>query len=542
MKFVQTFWTGKASKEVSDNPLQIKAGWLSSEYHWMSWALSCLQLVRLYGQVELVTDKLGKYILVDLIGLPYTSVSLALEGQAEKIHPKLFAQAKIKTYSLQNEPFIHVDGDLFLYQQFPERILEAGLVSSNPEADLAFNARILREVTEKGFQLPGHLSGLEKEPHLFSSNAGIIGGSDLGFIREYCNHAVEFADKNKELLESVTVGDLNFLFEQISFFYLARQKGKKVNYVSQNPVTDPLYHDFIRVADIPNVPMVHAVAGCKRFPFMLDHLAKRLRLDYPAYYYKIVRLCLGANIPLANRFYSYYAPAHNSPQERVDFNRTANAKGWATEKPLSRRFERTIKTLEYALPELVVPDSLEGFRRLSDDDTLPPQCQDILQIELLIEKAQASVKLAVEGEELYTQDSKQYEETDALYNAGHDVNEDKMLDICPGVQFYEAGWHWWKSGDEAMKETLSENFNVEPDVFTVAIVPDILTLQSYIHYLDALDTHVVGLIRKSPMTIGQLLHRVHRAFDEDIDPDHNSEYRGLIFDTLKRLSFNRVIG
>ena len=39
MKMVQTFW----SKPAKGNSLMdISAGWLSPEYHWMSWALSGL--------------------------------------------------------------------------------------------------------------------------------------------------------------------------------------------------------------------------------------------------------------------------------------------------------------------------------------------------------------------------------------------------------------------------------------------------------------------------------------------------------------------
>jgi len=63
MKIVQTFWTGHS--ETYDNPFDLKGGWLSGEYHWMSWALSCLQLKKFYKEIELVTDKKGKQILID---------------------------------------------------------------------------------------------------------------------------------------------------------------------------------------------------------------------------------------------------------------------------------------------------------------------------------------------------------------------------------------------------------------------------------------------------------------------------------------------
>ena len=68
MKYIQTFWT-RATTEA--DLLNISAGWLSPEYHWMSWALSCLQLKKLFGNIELITDTKGKYILSEVLKLPY---------------------------------------------------------------------------------------------------------------------------------------------------------------------------------------------------------------------------------------------------------------------------------------------------------------------------------------------------------------------------------------------------------------------------------------------------------------------------------------
>jgi hypothetical protein len=58
MKVVQTFWTGNVT-ESQKRSVDIRAGWPTAEFHWMSWALSCLQARSLFGQVELVTDDLG---------------------------------------------------------------------------------------------------------------------------------------------------------------------------------------------------------------------------------------------------------------------------------------------------------------------------------------------------------------------------------------------------------------------------------------------------------------------------------------------------
>ena len=47
MRIIQTFWTA------GQDPLKESFGWAHSEYHLMSWALSCLNLREHYDEVEL---------------------------------------------------------------------------------------------------------------------------------------------------------------------------------------------------------------------------------------------------------------------------------------------------------------------------------------------------------------------------------------------------------------------------------------------------------------------------------------------------------
>jgi hypothetical protein len=80
MKIVQTLWTKPIfNNDSSDIRHRFNGGWLSWKYYYFAWALSCLRFREYYKEVELVTDNLGKKILVDGIGLPYTSVKVELD-------------------------------------------------------------------------------------------------------------------------------------------------------------------------------------------------------------------------------------------------------------------------------------------------------------------------------------------------------------------------------------------------------------------------------------------------------------------------------
>ena len=111
MKIVQSFWT--AGKDATN----YNFGWLSPLDHYLSWILSCNLLRKQYNHVSLVTDQQGYHILVEELGLPYTEVDTCLDSLVEyKSH--LWALAKIKAYSIQREPFIHVDGDVFIWEHY----------------------------------------------------------------------------------------------------------------------------------------------------------------------------------------------------------------------------------------------------------------------------------------------------------------------------------------------------------------------------------------------------------------------------------------
>lgn len=101
MKIVQTFWHGNNS--LLDNSF----GWMNPQYHLMSWALSCLSLKDNYQNIVLYTDSHGYEIFAEQLKLPYTDIIIQYDNlTCPEPH---WAYPKLLTYSLQKEPFIHVD-------------------------------------------------------------------------------------------------------------------------------------------------------------------------------------------------------------------------------------------------------------------------------------------------------------------------------------------------------------------------------------------------------------------------------------------------
>jgi hypothetical protein len=66
-----------------------------------------------YPNTCLITDSDGAKILVDQLGLQFASVSTVLDDLANE-DPAWWSLGKLYAYSLQQEPFVHIDSDVYL--------------------------------------------------------------------------------------------------------------------------------------------------------------------------------------------------------------------------------------------------------------------------------------------------------------------------------------------------------------------------------------------------------------------------------------------
>jgi hypothetical protein len=290
MKIIQSLWVKpnlkKANLNISDRN---KGGWIDKKYNYMSWTLSCLQFKKYYDKVELVTDTLGYDLLINKLGLPYTKVDVCLDVLND-YHPDLWALGKIYAYSMQNEPFIHADGDIFIYKKFEDSFEKSALIAQNIEQGFGYYDEVFKLLEDNFEYIPNFLKESKiKNNEIVSVNAGLLGGSDLDFIKEYTTEAFKFVDSNTSKLEKVNIGMFNTIFEQFLFHSIAEKKGTDISYYLSD-----VNHAFDGLADFTALPKkgtyIHTVGVYKRMRYIGDLLAHRLLTDYPDYYYKILNL------------------------------------------------------------------------------------------------------------------------------------------------------------------------------------------------------------------------------------------------------------
>lgn len=173
------------------------SGFISFRDCLFSTALSVIVAREHFDQVEMYTTSEWKFLFQKL-GFPFTGYNTSLDKLSFSKY--FWAFSKINTYSLQEQPFIHIDNDVFLYSGLPERFLKK---------DFWFQHR-------ERFSKPGYwyylplLRIFQKAPHQpnihfiddYAYNCGICGGKDGKLFREHRELSEEyiFHPNNQEFL------------------------------------------------------------------------------------------------------------------------------------------------------------------------------------------------------------------------------------------------------------------------------------------------------------------------------------------------------
>lgn len=295
MKIVQTYWTKPMFQKSGDLYNRLQGGWPSLKYALCAMVYSCLSIKKYYPNIELVTDTYGYKLLIEEFGLPYTKVNLSLNNF--DADPNLWALAKVYSYGLQNEPFIHIDNDIFIWGKFPERIEKASLCCQNLEQlslDYQEGLNLIKTHIPSKSNIFNEFIDNNNLMNLYAVNAGILGGNDIDFIKTYSKNVLDFYNHqiNKFSLIGEKIGLLNIILEQLSFGVLAQKKGIKIEYLKQIIEFDELINDIIDIYSAPiRTKYVHCLGNIKKDLLVAQQIEFHLKSQYPNYYQKVLDYC-----------------------------------------------------------------------------------------------------------------------------------------------------------------------------------------------------------------------------------------------------------
>lgn len=478
MKIIQSFWS--ADRDITKDP----AGWISPQHHLMAWALSCLKLREHYDNVELYTDQTGYDWLIGKLQLPYTKVHVVMD-ELNTYKKELWALAKVKAYSLQDTPFLHVDGDVFIWKPFPPALLEAPLITQNTELATGYYAHKFRPIIAELNYLPEAFDLRTSPTDIGSCNAGIMGGTDHAFYKNYCQLAFDMVDKNDlRKLSDQTLIDFNIVFEQVLFCHLAAREKKQIHGLLEKEYTDNGYL-YDEIGDFTTLPYttgyIHLLGQHKRNAMACNLMARFLLAEYPEYFFRIKEL-----------FSTIVLPDMQTVIDTPVFKKAA---------PVSE---------EMVWPEIIA--DISDFNILLN--TLD---KDVLQREKIV---------------LLQRDYAGLHSNRFFLQPDHAVmiERDPLLKIAGLSQ---------EVGSFLFEETAREYALIE-DSFQVTILPDVVEGRYKASLLEPLDYVILASLEEK-ITFGALLEAVATAFSGSEVNAAFSDYHSLVLSALKKLNVNKCV-
>ncbi|MBJ2125976.1 DUF6734 family protein [Flavobacterium sp. IB48] len=277
MKIIQSFWSG------NQNNFDNSGGWYSYRYHWMSWILSCHQLIRYHDHVELYTDSFGYKILIEKLKLPYTKVHVTLD-EANGYPKDFWAIAKVKTFQKQNEPFLHVDGDVFVWSSLTDQFKNSNLAVQSMEVTDMYYRNIWKDIYPELVYLPEELHKFHNDQSNISYNMGIVGGNNMSFFKDYCEKSIDFVDANKVSWDQINGLHFNVFFEQLLFCKHAESMKQEVEFLFPEMPVDNEYFGFADFHEVPDKTYLHLLGNYKKEPVICKFMESYIMRIYPESY------------------------------------------------------------------------------------------------------------------------------------------------------------------------------------------------------------------------------------------------------------------
>ncbi len=163
------------------------------------WALSYTLARKHFSKLVLVTDDLGKKILVDKLNFKFDDVDLLL-NQLDTSDYRQWALGKLYAYRAQKQPFIHLDYDVFLFKPIDTKLFKEQLLAQSSEAYSIFNNAQFRysydtvAVYKNLKNYPDYFIKNTYGPIVQAANTGLFGGNNLSAIRHYTDLAIKLIE------------------------------------------------------------------------------------------------------------------------------------------------------------------------------------------------------------------------------------------------------------------------------------------------------------------------------------------------------------
>jgi len=534
INLIQTLYFNKSA-----NPYKHTFGWAAPEYHLMSWALSCLQLVKMYGSVDLFCNSEGAKLLIDKLLLPYHQVHVTHD---DLIIPNvnLWALPKIYTYSLQAEPFLHIDGDVFIFKAFEESLLKSDLIAQNMEEATEYYLSVQNEIITYFNYLPECVKNDFNKPYPIKAvNAGILGGSNIDFFNKYSKEAFNYINRNIDKLSLINADRFNVFFEQHLFYSFANEKEIPISLLFPETIIDNEYQHLAEFREIPcNKSYLHLLGHYKKDEYTCNQMTEKFRELYPDYYYRIIALCRKENISHSTK--EFYANKFSNFKGFLAFNEVAKKEYYQI---LDQSCDKELKIQGNSTPD-TIPDFvfLNDFINSLKLSTNYPIDLNSLQNDLnhFYTKLSNFLSYQYTSIYLYGRDLESLNWYCDIFNS--DKLGEKEIICCKEICIVESEYNW--AGILSKYKRVGIPYYRDLEIikghFINLIVPEVSDCQITMFDLDEMEKVILEKLFV-PMSVGLLLSAMEVFVENDVLINHREVYNNLILTLIKQLVIKKAI-
>lgn len=539
MKFIQTFYLSDSQNALTDT-----FGWISPEYNLMGWTLSCLQLKKYYSDVHLYTTDIGAETLVNKLKLPYDHIH-TIHNNFTPPHPLLWALAKIFTYSVQSDSFLHVDGDVFIFNPFPEHLINQQLIAQNEEIATDYYISTQKELIRNFTYFPKVVEMDFSQSHpIHAVNAGILGGSDIEFYKEYTALAFEYVNKNLKSLNLIDANKFNIFFEQHLFYCLATCKRKQIAYLLKDVFQDNKFSDMGNFWEVPiGKSYLHLLGEYKRNDFICVQMAGILRQYYPEYYYRIISLFKKNNLSLKHDYYSHLACSNENDIKKYFFLSKAAYSSY--EKKEDKKYECS------SFDEIMNRVGLYRENIYLNEVIRHTDSQDgVNQNELNNDYANFTKQIAgivfendcsISRGYLYGRDVEAIDWYAMVFGEEDKISNKKLVK-SEGVKIFFSHYNWGEfwAGFNLAGVRYYKNLQLKGGAYYNMVVPEAFDPGFSLYDIEELEVSLLNLI-SNPLTINELLIKAMDYFESEAVENSLEEINLLVLTLLKQLILKKAI-
>lgn len=286
MRAVWSFWSAPFREYMGRS-------WREPIDHWLAWGLSLRLARNHYPETMLVTDLAGKALLVNRLGLSFTHVSTELE-RLRNADVGWWAMGKLVAYSLQDQPFVHLDTDVFLWKPLPPSVADAPVFAQCPEEHHAVDewcgvSDIENAFARHGLALPAEWDAQlpHESRYARQENCGILGGTRPDFLRHYSNLVLDFLTSPANAPAWASLPEksgFNPVIEQFTLSACLEFHRIGIRHLF------PTFWDAYNSDQAGRLGYTHLLGDAKRNPFVIDRLKQRTAREDKAFYRHCLRL------------------------------------------------------------------------------------------------------------------------------------------------------------------------------------------------------------------------------------------------------------